>query len=36
MTNTLLIVLLVANCVLYFGLGRIYQYLKACRKAGNL
>ena len=35
-TDLLLIALILSNCVLYFGLGRIYQYRKACRKAGNL
>lgn len=35
-TDLLLIALILSNCVLYFGLGRIWQYRKECRRAGNL
>lgn len=36
MTNTLVIVLSLANCALYFAIGRMWQYRAECRRAGNL
>lgn len=35
-TDTLILIFCAANCVLYFVLGRIYQYRKECRRAGNM